>query len=389
MNDLTEIKQLWQDQPPGSREDLAGARTALLAAAARSTAAPVSPPRRYGLRIGVATGLAAALTAGVIVAQVALAGSPASDGITGLVAAPPANAQQLLTAAAQVAAAEPDLRPGPGQYIHTELRVMRYRAVGSAGTHLSGTEERWIPAAGAKQWLMREHQATAAPVPGVPMPTQQVATQGTEDSLYESSCATEAVTELQMSRWPADVAFLREQVRTEAAKYTAIPERLREWDAVGTLLRSAVSRPGLSAALYRVAAEIPGITLVPETVDAAGRAGIGVAIEHDGTRSELIFDHRTFGYLGEREVAIEDRSSTMPVPPISRKEYGDLKRQMVAKGMDAAEVVRELEPLRKKRTVTLFTPRGAVISSSAVVKVEVVDALPPLSTKVSRMTIPC
>ncbi|WP_067138234.1 CU044_5270 family protein [Microtetraspora malaysiensis] len=401
MNDLTEIKRLWEEVPPGSQEHLAGARTALLEAA--RTPAQGKPTvrvprlRRYGLRIGIAGGLAAAMAAGVTVVQVGLGDSQGSDGIAGLLAAPPANAQQLLKVAAHAAAAEPDLRPGPGQYIHTETRVMNYWSFGSAGAHISRTEERWVPADGAKQWLTREQTTKAEPVPGVPMPSQRPipgVTMETEDSLYESSCAAgskDAITEAQMSDWPTDVAFLRKQVQAKAAKYTAVPEKLREWEAVGTLLRSTVFRPGLTAALYQITAEIPGITLVPDAVDAAGRRGIAVALENDGVRSELIFDKQTYHYLGEREVATKDKTTTVPAPPpISDKEFDDLKRQMVAKGTDPAEATKTLESLRKKKQpATIFKPRGAVIGSSAVVKVDLTDALPPLSTKVSRMKIPC
>ncbi|MFC5833399.1 CU044_5270 family protein [Nonomuraea insulae] len=398
MDDIEMLRAARPQPDAPSHAAYTAARAALLERAAGGpspTTVRVSPLRRYGLRVGVAAGLAAALAAGVTIVQVGLAGSPGSDGITGLVAAPPANAQQLLKAAAQVAAAEPDLRPGPGQYLHIENRVMSYQAVGSSGAYHTGTEERWVPTDGAKQWLVREQKGKTEPVPGVPMPSQRPVPGGTTsvaDSLYESSCATgskAAITEVRMNDWPADVAFLRKQVRAEAAKYTAIPEKLREWNAVGTLLGSAVFRPGLAAALYQIAAEVPGITLIPDTVDAAGRAGIAVALENDGTRSELIFDKQTYRYLGERYVATEDKTSTMSAAPLSKEDFDDLKRQMVAKGMDPAEATKELEALRKKRTVTTFTPRGVVISSSAVVKVDLADALPPLSTKVSRMTIPC
>ncbi|WP_433351515.1 hypothetical protein ACQP25_00420 [Microtetraspora malaysiensis] len=112
-------------------------------------------------------------------------------------------------------------------------------------------------------------------------------------------------------------------------------------------------------------------------------------MENDGVRSELIFDKQTYHYLGERAVATKDKSTTVPAPPVSKKDFDDLKWQMTAKGTDPAEVTKALESLRKKKTATIFTARGAAISSSAVVKVDLTDALPPLSAKVSRMTIPC
>jgi hypothetical protein len=54
---------------------------------------------------------------------------------------------------------------------------------------------------------------------------------------------------------------------------------------VGDLLRESPAPPALRKALWEVAATIPGITLVGEVTDHAGRAG--VAVERHGTRYVL------------------------------------------------------------------------------------------------------
>jgi hypothetical protein len=75
---------------------------------------------------------------------------------------------------------------------------------------------------------------------------------------------------------------------------------------IGDLLRESIAPPDVTAALYRAAAKIPGVIVVPDAVDAAGRHGFGVAHVSQGERSEWIFDSRTMQYLGEREYLVED-----------------------------------------------------------------------------------
>ncbi|WP_308108567.1 CU044_5270 family protein [Streptomyces antimicrobicus] len=75
--------------------------------------------------------------------------------------------------------------------------------------------------------------------------------------------------------------------------------------AIGDLLRTVETPPGLSAALYRAAARIPGVVLVPEATDAVGRPGVAVARAHNGERTEWIFDRQTLRLLGERTVLLK------------------------------------------------------------------------------------
>ena len=62
--------------------------------------------------------------------------------------------------------------------------------------------------------------------------------------------------------------------------------------------------PKLAAALFRVAATIPGAWGVPHATDAAGRTGIAVARYQRNFKAdvELIFDPRSYQLLGERQV---------------------------------------------------------------------------------------
>jgi hypothetical protein len=74
------------------------------------------------------------------------------------------------------------------------------------------------------------------------------------------------------------------------------------WTDINDLLESTLTPPRLTAALFRVAATIPGATVVPHATDTAGRPGIAVArfIQGSTEDSELLFGARTYRLLGGR-----------------------------------------------------------------------------------------
>jgi hypothetical protein len=111
----------------------------------------------------------------------------------------------------------------------------------------------------------------------------------------------------------------------------------KAFQGIGEIIAESVLPPGLAGALYVVAARIPGVELVEESTDAAGRGGIALARtgEDFGARDEWIFDRNTYEYLGQRSV------QTRPLAGV---------------------------------------PAGTVTSLSAVVKRAVVDTAPPLET---------
>jgi hypothetical protein len=76
---------------------------------------------------------------------------------------------------------------------------------------------------------------------------------------------------------------------------------------VGDALRETDESPALRAALYEVAARIPGIELLGPTTDRLGRAGVAVAYSSSSAheRHELIFDPRTSALLGEQYESLD------------------------------------------------------------------------------------
>jgi hypothetical protein len=79
---------------------------------------------------------------------------------------------------------------------------------------------------------------------------------------------------------------------------------------IGDLLREAIAPPAVSAAIYRAAALIPGVTVVPDATDAIGRHGVAVAMTYQDTRTEWIFSKQTLQYLGERDINLANGSTT-------------------------------------------------------------------------------
>jgi hypothetical protein len=77
---------------------------------------------------------------------------------------------------------------------------------------------------------------------------------------------------------------------------------------IGDTVSEAIIPSGVNAAIWRAAARIPGVVLVDDATDAAGRHGEAVAFVSDGERTEFIFDRTTHLYLGERSYLVKDTS---------------------------------------------------------------------------------
>jgi hypothetical protein len=67
---------------------------------------------------------------------------------------------------------------------------------------------------------------------------------------------------------------------------------------IGYMLDTDYLLPAQQAALYQYLAATPGVTLEPSVKDVAGRPGIGIEWPLDSDTSVLIFDAKTYQYLG-------------------------------------------------------------------------------------------
>jgi hypothetical protein len=83
---------------------------------------------------------------------------------------------------------------------------------------------------------------------------------------------------------------------------------------IGDALRETAVPAGLRAGLYGALALIPGVELVGDVTDRAGRHGTAVAFTEVGMRNELIFDPATSEMLAERTVLLDPAAAEIPLP---------------------------------------------------------------------------
>ncbi|AKZ53642.1 hypothetical protein SAM23877_0593 [Streptomyces ambofaciens ATCC 23877] len=253
-----------------------------------------SRPRvRWGLLLGTAVAAGAA----VVVLSLG-SGSPDTARTV-----PPASAAsvRLLERAALAAATTPRTTVRAGQYSY--VKTVGHTSVLSETTagemellREDESMERWTSVDGSKPTMQRK---------------------GGSDSLLPGTAGggnLNAPTYIFLAALPADPDALLEQIRDDAEKNhgagsgsTTGPDQ-EAFVTIGDLLRNGVTPPKTTAALYRAAALIPGVGIVPDAVDAAGRHGVAVARTHDGERTEWIFDKSTARLLGERTVLVEDNA---------------------------------------------------------------------------------
>lgn len=111
--------------------------------------------------------------------------------------------------------------------------------------------------------------------------------------------------------WPATLPTDPEALRTllyaQPEPWGTLSQDETVFRNVGDLLGSTIMPPATASALYKVLERIPGVTVIPDTVDAAGRHGIGITRTDpaSATRDEWIFKKNTLAY--SRLTVIHDR----------------------------------------------------------------------------------
>ncbi|MFI6339450.1 CU044_5270 family protein [Streptomyces sp. NPDC050535] len=111
-----------------------------------------------------------------------------------------------------------------------------------------------------------------------------------------------------LSTLPTDADEMYEWLRETAPEYSGQQTDQAVFVLVGDLIGEAIVPPEVNAALYRAVERIPGVTVIDDAVDAAGRPGVAIARDDpdNPSRDEWIFDKKTHEYLGERSVATSD-----------------------------------------------------------------------------------
>ncbi|WP_242884851.1 CU044_5270 family protein [Actinomadura litoris] len=253
--------------------------------------APRPAARRRRLAVGV---LAATVAAGAAAAGAAVVadggGEPEKAPPVALGGDAPADAVALLDRVSLAAAHKPAVAVRDDQFIYTRTKGA-YGAIGSgpakgkAGAQNQVTDETWTSPLPKVDGLGRKNGGRPFMIHG--------------ENVYSYK---------RLSRFPTDPDAILRRVYSEHKErkgYDQSKEGLA-FDEIGRLVNGSLVPPRLAAGLYRAAAMIPGVVLVPDAVDAAGRHGMAVARVRGPERSEWIFDRKTYAYLGERSVLVED-----------------------------------------------------------------------------------
>jgi hypothetical protein len=252
------------------------------------------PVRRPWLRPALVAGAVAAVTAVTLTLAV-----PSSDGDSSV---PPAakgapGVTQLLEDAALVAQQQdvPKVRDDQFTYIKSkEAWGISERTCKVATAGPLQNREVWTSVDGRSEGLRRSTELGTLPVH--PDPDSGDFYRGWE-------------------KLPTDpdrmLAWLYEQNTTKEGYGPAY----YAFKAASGLALESILPPEVGAALYRAVAKIPGVVLVKDSVDAAGRHGTAVGfVDEKGTyRQELIFDSKTWLPLGSRWVQLKDVKSDLDV----------------------------------------------------------------------------
>ncbi|MGW6983278.1 CU044_5270 family protein [Streptomyces sp. NPDC054932] len=292
------------------RDDLDERRTA--------GATPVRSAKRLGpqLRRAILVPVALCVLAGAIATGVhVVSGGDGTDGpgsaiatgpvlTTRIGAADPAGAVQLLDriSLAAASASVPGVRKGQYIYLGVQSATTYVRTDHGKSTLVSEQphlRETWNSPDGAKGWLIE---------PGNTGP-EGFTLDGRTESGKAPKPYLNAPTYDYLATLPTDPDVLLQKIYKETRGMGSSPDQ-EAFVTIGDLLRGSHPPAALTGALYKAAAKIPGVVLVAEAADAAGRQGVAVARldEASGQRTEWIFDRNTLVFLGERTVQVNGNS---------------------------------------------------------------------------------
>lgn len=245
--------------------------TALATARAERAWGRPEPRRpRWGGRVAIAACLAAAAT----VAALVIPGERESR-----LGAPEAGAAETLRLAARSQKGGLPRPLQPGEFFYTRAKTTWNRR--------PADRESWVAIDGTRRWL-DEWQPGADFRVG---PREKPFRLGDKAMSYADLLAL-----------PRDAEALHARLRQAAVDCKCGHSVDHEtFVIVGDLLRENPIPAELEAALLRSAALIPGIKLIESERDVAGRPGVGVAVDHAGYRSVLIFKRDSYELLGENE----------------------------------------------------------------------------------------
>jgi hypothetical protein len=285
MNELDMIRVLLDEAPP-SAEVAAEGRRRLVSGSAR---------RRPRARWGIAAAALTAAAAAVIVAAYTLATTAGAPGARpGPFASPrpafgPATSPSgILRNAALAALQLPAGAPAPGQFVYTKLYLRQ--ATGA------GVMQTWASADGTRLGLQDAgvNQSGALPACRDGFWVLKPVGQPAEKSKARCDPAAAAAYQPAMPTTPAALgSYLHKQFGLDPGDSGGLVTQTE------TMITTGYQTPAQLAAIYRLLAQTPGLTVVPHVTNVRGQTGVGIRTgTWKGSVYTIIFDRRTFAPLG-------------------------------------------------------------------------------------------
>ena len=337
-----------RDLPPEARR----ARRADLLRNVRADLQPSDSGNGHRTRRSRKWGMAAAGIAAVLALVLALPAILPSGSGGG---PQPANAAEALSEAADAAALQPALSLSPGQYLYSKTQSWGDKYAPYKWGYIdTSTSEVWTAADGSGRIIMHyTEQVPSTPSPGQTTPSSgppEIYT-GTDSCTYDEPGR---LTPVDLSGMSTDVEALRQVVASIALRgkhdYPEAKQSDMMLDRIRQTLGAGYGPPEVRAALYRVAAELPGVELLGQVKDPLGRVGTAVDVTWLGIRNELIFNPATGAVLAQRYVQVDPPVYTVsPSPGIG----------VNADGIDDPGTVLSWTAYEDARVVDSMPPSGA------------------------------
>ena len=291
MNELDMIRGLLDEAPP-SAEVVAEGRRRIAAGPARL--------RQPGARWAVAgTGLAAAAAAAVAVVYMLAPATETPSATPGPSTIPTVSPQArfgpattpagVLRNAALAALELPAGAPAPGQFVYTKL----FRQQSPTG---SGVMQTWASADGTRLGLEDAG------------PNQRAALPACHGGFWVGKAVGQPVRRTNLRCHAAGNAAYQPGLPTSpAALRSYLTRRFGLWPGdsgglltnIETMLTTGYLTSAQRAALYRLLAQTPGLTVVPHVTNVKGQTGVGVRSGvWKGSVYTIIFDRKDFAALG-------------------------------------------------------------------------------------------
>jgi hypothetical protein len=234
----------------------------------------------------------------------------------------PASARGLLLLAARAAVAGPSLAPRPRQFVYTEQLIVgeAYGAPGGLVKVPPYLQRTWISANGMWGGLAQVRNVSGGTWARNEPPMPVCAIPDPSNANWKANCPAPPG---YMTTLPATAAGVLAYLEKLSGPNGPLAYRVLDGIASESWETRLLISNRSYALMFRAASAIHGIRVVRHVTDAAGRSGVAVAACVPGSiqkgtmsgfhgcqhRIELIFDPRTYQFIGENEVGPAEAGS--------------------------------------------------------------------------------